>query len=198
LLTPLLLAAEQWDFVKSLIPAAAAPEKKKAAAAPRKAVAENSAAHGVCRDNMKQIGLALKRYVQKHKEFPAEMNLGGFRLLLSERLIDRKFLICPATGDKEFHGENVPDVFDCSYVYLGNWSKNAHAKLPVIIERPMNHRDRVHVLFNDGSIEFLNLENCTGIKRVAGFLHTKYKYSEEEFRSLINKAALLDAEAEVR
>ena len=197
LLMPMLVLAEQWEFVTSLMPAAA-PEKKKTAAEPRNPGSENPAFYSACRDNMKQIAEALKKYAQKHKDYPAEMNLEGIRPLLSGKLIDRKFLVCPATGDKSFAGENVPDVFDCSYIYLGKWNKNAHAKLPLVIERPGNHCDHFHVLFNDGTIEFLKLENCTGIKRVAGFLHTKYKYSEDEFRSLINRAALLDAETEVR
>ena len=197
LLKPILVLAEKWEFVTSLMPAAA-PEKKKSEAATGNPRAGNPAFRSACRDNMKKIAEALKKYAQKNKEYPAEMNLEGIRSLLDDKLLDRKFLVCPAAGESAVAGDKVPDVLDCSYIYLGRWNKNAHAKLPLVIERPGNHCDHFHVLFNDGSIEFLKLENCTRIRRVAGFLHTKYKYSENEFRGLINRAALLDAESEIR
>ena len=71
---------------------------------------------------------------------------------------------------------------------MGDWV----AKLPVVIDVPRNHSGAFHVLFNDGSIAFLSLENCTSIKRIAGFLHTKFNYGEEEFRDLIKRISQLE------
>ena len=121
------------------------------------------------------------------------MDIAGIRCFLDARLIDLQDLICPATKDQAVSSADLLDFNSCSYVYLGAWKKGSHAKLPVMIDRPGNHADSLHVLFNDGSIEFLKLENCVNIKRVAGFLHTRYNYTEDDFRELIKRAAVIDA-----
>ena len=48
------------------------------------------------------------------------------------------------------------------------------------------------VIFNDGTVELIKLDNCTSIKRIAGFLHTKYNYTEDDFQELIKRASKLD------
>ena len=146
-----------------------------------------------CRENMQKFAAALKSFAEKNKSIPAEMDIVGMRRLLDARLINFKDLICPETQDKAVVSADLLDFNSCSYVYLGAWGKDRHAKLPVVTDRPGNHSDSLHVLFNDGSIEFFKLENCVNIKRVAGFLHTKYNYSEDDFRELIKRASVLDA-----
>lgn len=150
------------------------------------------AKNGQCRKNIQKIAAALKLYAEKNKSIPAEMDIAGIRRLLDSRLINFRDLICPATKDKDVASADLLDFNSCSYIYLGAWGKKRHAKLPVVIDRPGNHPDSLHVLFNDGSVEFFKLENCVNIKRVAGFLHTKYNYSEEDFGELIKRASLLD------
>ena len=145
-----------------------------------------------CRKNMLKFAEALKNFSEKNKSAPAEMDFAGFRRLLDARLIDFQNLICPATEDKAVSSAELLDFNSCSYIYMGAWGKGGHAKLPVVIDRPGNHPDSLHVLFNDGSIEFFKLENCINVKRIAGFLHTKYNYSEDDFRELIKRSSLLD------
>ena len=151
-----------------------------------------------CRKNMLKFADALKNYALKNKSVPAEMGIAGVRPLLKDRLMDFKDLICPGTGNNAVSSAELLDFSSCSYVYLGAWQSSSHAKLPVVIDRPGNHFDSLHVLFKDGSVEFFKLENCTNIKRIAGFLHTKYNYSEDDFRELIKRASLLDDRFERR
>ena len=151
-----------------------------------------------CRKNMLKFAEALKIYAMKNKSVPAEMGIAGIRPLLKDRLMDFKDLLCPGTENKAAASAELLDFNSCSYVYLGAWKNSNHAKLPVVIDRPGNHVDSLHVLFRDGSVEFFKLENCTNIKRIAGFLHTKYNYSEDDFRELIKRASLLDDRFERR
>ena len=146
-----------------------------------------------CRNNMEKFAAAVKSYAEKNKSVPSEMDIAGIRCFLDARLIDLQDLICPATKDQAVSSADLLDFNSCSYIYLGAWKKGSHAKLPVMIDRPGNHADSLHVLFNDGTIEFLKLENCVNIKRVAGFLHTRYNYTEDDFRELIKRAAVIDA-----
>ena len=145
-----------------------------------------------CCENVKKIAAALKLYAEKNKSLPVEMDIAGIRRLAEARLINFKDLICPATDNKAVSSVGALDFNSCSYVYMGAWKKGSYAKLPIVMDRPGNHTDSLYVLFNDGSLEFFKLENCVNIKRVAGFLHTKYNYSEEDFRELIKRASLLD------
>jgi hypothetical protein len=48
------------------------------------------------------------------------------------------------------------------------------------------------VLYLDGTVECLQLEDCKSFRRMISFLHTKNFYSEEEFILLIRKATALD------
>ena len=123
---------------------------------------------------------------------PDDMDIAGIRKVVAAGGVSLTDLVCPGSRDEAVSSAELLDFNSCSYIYLGAWGKQRHAKLPVVIDRPGNHPDSLHVLFNDGSVEFFKLENCVNIKRVAGFLHTKYNYSEEDFGELIKRASLLD------
>lgn len=49
----------------------------------------------------------------------------------------------------------------------------------------------------DGSVETLELENPENCRRVVSYLHTRYHYTEPEFKQLMQKAAALDQQFEL-
>ena len=120
------------------------------------------------------------------------MDIAGIRQLVDAKLLDLKDLICPATKDRAVNNADMLDFNSCSYLYFGAWPQGSSGKLPLVIDLPNNHHKNFHILFNDGSVEFMELDNCNNIRRVVGFLHTKYNYNEDEFRILIKRASELD------
>ena len=65
-----------------------------------------------------------------------------------------------------------------------------------MIDWPFNHADAVNVILVDGSVETLELENPENCRRVVSYLHTRYHYTEPEFKQLMQKAAALDQQFE--
>ena len=89
-------------------------------------------------------------------------------------------------------------TFDnCSYVYFGGFNRKSNPKLPLVIDWPFNHADAVNVILVDGSVETLELENPENCRRVVSYLHTRYHYTEPEFKQLMQKAAALDQQFEL-
>ena len=62
----------------------------------------------------------------------------------------------------------------------------------MVIDWPYNHRDAFNVLFADGSVETVELEDPGCCKRIISALHARYGYPEEEFRRLIRQAERID------
>ena len=73
-----------------------------------------------------------------------------------------------------------------------------YKKLPLLIDHFSNHKDQFYVIYNDGTFELVQLENCVNVKRIAGFLHTKFSYDEEEFQELILRASRFDSALDVQ
>ena len=48
------------------------------------------------------------------------------------------------------------------------------------------------MLLRDGSVRKLTLKQQLSVKRMASYLHTVFKYNEEEFSELIRRAGELD------
>ena len=120
------------------------------------------------------------------------MDVAGIKKILPPGKDVLKLLICPGTRDAAVASAELLDFNSCSYFYFGAWKKNASGKLPLLVDRPGNHFEKFHVVFNDGSCEQFTLENCESFKRMAGFLHTRFQYQEDEFRELIKRASRLD------
>ena len=151
-----------------------------------------------CLKNLKTISKALETYQKKHGAAPTVSGIGGFRMLMKEKMIPGTALICPAMKfSAAVEDADLLDPGCCSYIYLGPWKKN-NPKLPLVIDRPGLHPDHLHVLFNDGTVERFELKNCTSVKRAAGFLHTRFRYDEPEFKELIRKAAETDAMFDIK
>ena len=141
---------------------------------------------------------ALEKYAAEHDgRFPAEEGIAGLKTLLEAGLIAPSALICPGTED-EAAADTESFTFDnCSYVYFGGFNRKSNPKLPLVIDWPFNHADAVNVILVDGSVETLELENPENCRRVVSYLHTRYHYTEPEFKQLMQKAAALDQQFEL-
>lgn len=151
----------------------------------------NTDAERACRKNFDRIAGAFSAYAKKHGGMPDDMDIAGIRKVVAAGGVSLTDLVCPGSRDEAVSSAELLDFNSCSYVYWGAW-RSGHPKLPLLIDRPENHGDRFHVLFNDGSVELLQLRNSRSFRRIAGFLHTGYSYSEDDFRELIRRAAELD------
>lgn len=147
-----------------------------------------------CGDNMRRIGRALAAYARAHGgRFPAGGAVEGMRELISGGYLPAASAVCPAA-----HGDSpAPDAgsfgpSNCSYVYFGGSSDKSAAKLPLLTDWPLNHRNRFHVLFVDGEIRSYALENLNSCRRLVSFLHSRFRYGEADFQRLMNAAKELD------
>ncbi len=159
---------------------------------------DDKAAQQKCRLQLKPLADALEKYAAEHDgRFPAEEGIAGLKTLLEAGLIAPSALICPGTED-EAAADTESFTFDnCSYVYFGGFNRKSNPKLPLVIDWPFNHADAVNVILVDGSVETLELENPENCRRVVSYLHTRYHYTEPEFKQLMQKAAALDQQFEL-
>ena len=159
---------------------------------------DDKAAQQKCRLQLKPLADALEKYAAEHDgRFPAEEGIAGLKMLLEAGLIAPSALICPGTED-EAAADTESFTFDnCSYVYFGGFNRKSNPKLPLVIDWPFNHADAVNVILVDGSVETLELENPENCRRVVSYLHTRYHYTEPEFKQLMQKAAALDRQFEL-
>lgn len=113
-----------------------------------------------CQANLKLIYAALTKYAQGHGgNYPAD-----FGQLITEGLMPVGQVICPASGTQSpAEAEKAVDkaqwaLVNSSYVYMGKGlTTQSNPKYVLIHDKPVNHKDGVHVLGVDGQIEFLTL-----------------------------------------
>ena len=190
---PALMLAENFDILKELLPGKDTETGASAKENVRKKAAAEKEQLAACAGNLKKLAELLKQYASRNGGmYPAEMDVAGIKKILPPGKDVLKLLICPGTRDAAVASAELLDFNSCSYFYFGAWKKNASGKLPLLVDRPGNHFEKFHVVFNDGSCEQFTLENCESFKRMAGFLHTRFQYQEDEFRELIKRASRLD------
>ena len=196
-IAPALLLASHWDELAPLLPRSGvlSAERKAEKSEPQRQ--EDGSVAG-CGAQLTRIAGALKAYAEKHGDVPAGTDISGLRKLLADGKIKPADLVCPGSEEVAAPSAEQLDFSSCSYIYFGAWKKNGNPKLPLLVDRPENHSDRFHVVFRDGGVAPFKLENCRSIRRMAGFLHTKFSYSEEDFSELISRAARLDSLFESR
>jgi len=190
---PVLLLAAHWDELSPLLPRATVPPPQQKMEKPGSEARLEAEGISACEGNLRKIAAALTAYAKKYGSVPAESDIPGLRKLLADGGIAPADLVLAGMEETAAPGPELLDFSSCSYVYFGAWRKGGGAKLPLLVDRPENHSDLFHVIFNDGSVASFKLENCTSVRRMAGFLHTKFSYSEEDFTELIARASRLDA-----
>lgn len=149
-----------------------------------------------CAGNIKQMGLALKQYAMDHKDkFPEADGVAGLEVLRKEQyLTNPNVYVCPSTSQQPAQSGQPLSADNVSYVYFGGFMEGADVvNIPLIFDRPGNHKRYVNVLFGDGHVEGHsgNFKTCRDIvehilKALPG------KISESNSKLLLEKAELFD------
>ena len=157
--------------------------------------AQEAAAFQECGSHMEQFRQGLAAYADAHDgRFPAGDDLEGLRELIAAGNIPPAVAVCPAArGDHPAADAENFGYDNCSYVYFGGATRQSSPHLPLLVDWPFNHRDRFHVLFVNGEVRSYPLENLNSCRRLVSFLHSEFKYTEPEFRKLLQTADKLDA-----
>jgi prepilin-type processing-associated H-X9-DG protein len=108
-----------------------------------------------CSSNLKSLGLALRMYSSDwHEQFPPMDGAAGLELLRSQGYCENhKMYTCPCTktlcgqGYETFLAEDIVD-----YVYWGGYTEADDVAIPVMLDKPDNHRDYGNALFIDGHV----------------------------------------------
>jgi type II secretory pathway pseudopilin PulG len=129
-----------------------------AAIAPSVRRSREQAYRATCQSNLTQIGAALQMY--------ANINGGRFPdtlgALVADGSIPAELLVCPATGHTPAPGTTpsaqawaLANADHASYIYVGKGLGFGVAKRPLAYEPLEGHVDGTHVLFTDGSVQFM-------------------------------------------
>ncbi len=154
--------------------------------------ARERARMAVCVSNLKQIGLALMMYAQDNNEkYPAPNGHRGLQLLIDkEYLTDMKAFSCPSSPIL-YPPAKLTSA--CPYIYIGGALDSA-AKIknppavPVVFEKPGNHKKHAIVLFADGHVETLVIPGgkYTDPAQVIGLLSKRADFSPEMLNKLLH------------
>jgi prepilin-type processing-associated H-X9-DG protein len=122
-----------------------------------------------CQSNLHQIGIALLMYADDNNgRFPQAGGAEGLNYLRRDYVKSPTIFHCPT--DKIRHklvSDASLDEDHCSYVYFGGirHSKTDTNTIPVCWDKPENHgSQRLNVLFNDGHVAWLTLEEWQKIR----------------------------------
>lgn len=143
-----------------------------------------------CVNNVKQVMLGLTMYANDHdSRFPADNGAAGLNTLVKDDyLTDFACYICPSATDDKGSGNLTEDT--CSYIYLGGTDlakEQAPSKLPVVFDKPGNHRKGVSVGFADGHVEQIDLPRYHSPEQVIDYLVQNRGLPEETGKVLKQK-----------
>ena len=139
-----------------------------------------------CADDLKRYAELLTKYAEKNNgSYPSGLNGEGLKKLAE-------------------YGNIPPDEFAVNerkktipygrFYYWGENCKSKSSVLPLLSDRGGIHKNKVHILFCDGSIREFELKNVRSARRIASFLHTVFNYDSVTFSMLIKQAERLDRE----
>lgn len=143
-----------------------------------------------CVSNVKQVMLGLIMYANDHdNRFPADSGAAGLNTLVKDGyLTDFACYICPSATDGKGSGNLAEDA--CSYIYLGGTDlagEQAPSKLPVVFDKPGNHRKGVNVGFADGHVEQIDLPRYQSPEQVIDYLVQNRGLAAETGKALKQK-----------
>ena len=136
--------------------------------------------------DLEQVRDHLVHYREKHSAVPAEFGCAGWRKLAEE------------------HPE-LKELAEGRHTYLVYFGtvpaeKTASAKLlsqlPLVPERPDLARDgKLGILFADGHIDRIALpDSVESVEELVSYLHTQYRYREQDLNALCEQARKIDKE----
>jgi prepilin-type processing-associated H-X9-DG protein len=107
-----------------------------------------------CASNLKSLGLALRMYSSDWQQFPPMDGAAGLELLRSQGYLENhKMYICPSTKTlcgQGYETSLAEDIVD--YVYWGGYTEADDMTIPVMLDKPDNHRAYGNALFIDGHV----------------------------------------------
>ncbi|MCQ2380070.1 MAG: hypothetical protein MJ025_04015 [Victivallaceae bacterium] len=142
----------------------------------------------VCMENLKAIGAAIAKLEKEGRQLPGDV------AALAAATGIKNVWDCPS-GLEDNIGAAGNKYSD--YIYFGPWTGFDDPKLPVLVDWPGNHVDKFNVLYVDGTVETLDMENITSIRKQASKLHSVHNYQESTFAELLRRADKLDSEFEL-
>jgi len=112
-----------------------------------------------CISHLKQIGLSLKQYAMDYDGWlPDGSGAAGFEKLRSnDYLTDYEVYHCPSSnatkgkGNQKLNSKIVDYIYRAGLQYPPGSGKDA-SKIPVVWDKPTNHKDYGNVLFLDGHV----------------------------------------------
>ncbi|MBN2640210.1 MAG: DUF1559 domain-containing protein [Victivallales bacterium] len=149
-----------------------------------------------CSSNLKSMGLALKQYAMDHQDkFPEADGVAGLEVIRKdEYLFDPKVYVCPSTSQRPAQSGQPLKADNVSYVYFGGFMEGADVvNMPLIFDRPGNHKNYINILFGDGHVGGFSgkFNNCRDV--VEYIIKTSPgKISEKNRKLLLKKAELFD------
>lgn len=100
-------------------------------------------------------------------ELPPEMGAMGLVHIYPKYVTSLAVFHCPEDKLQRLPVQGQPlDEEHCSYVYLpGPWQSSSNLNIAIAWDKPENHGTRgLNVLFNDGHVSWLTLEEWEKIK----------------------------------
>ena len=132
-----------------------------------------------CRNNLKQIGLALKMYEDDNKgQYPADCGAKGLGVLAGKHYIPEQALVCPSSAKSS--GQK-----DSTYIYLGGLNSETAPDMIFVVCKGSGNKDkdtRFNVLFADGTVQEVILPGKAGyaeLFRKYGILDDRNGFTEK-------------------
>lgn len=146
-----------------------------------------------CFENLQKLAECLKKFsANNNGKHPEGLFLDGINKLMNTAGFEAKLLCCPGAGCVAANGNEPLLEQNCGYLYFGNWQQESSGNLPLLIDMPENHNGYFYAVLRNGKVKLFRLKQQMSVKRMASYLHTVFKYSEDEFSELIKRAEELD------
>ena len=137
-----------------------------------------------CEANLSRIDDALDGYFKADGRLPAA-GLGGLNELVERKFLTCRDLIC---GQSAVPAKVAPVTEnECSYIYLGPSGTREKRALPLVIDKPGNHTGCFNVLYGDGEIERVLVDDGADLTTLILTLGVQREYSQDGIAELMNK-----------
>lgn len=104
-----------------------------------------------CMNHLKQIGISIHLYADKHEEHGEKPLPDKLNVLVEDTNLDEEMLQCPGAGE----GKDV----DYKYAGSGLSFSQVDTKTVLVFDKKGNHEGFINVLFGDGHVEGFNVKS---------------------------------------